>query len=260
MQPDHMKSIIRAKLRGVLFLSTLILLLNACVSTAPKNKSWSAEQQVRAQVELGLEYLKREQLDVARELFEKALEIDQSSSTAYHGLGLVEAKSLNLSLAREYLKRAVLLDSDNLNANSDYAVVLCETKSARQGIERLEQIKKVDHGLAIQLALGRCYEGNHQFEQAEVAYKSVLSADPTMRQALLSMAHLKYKADNFLSARAFVQRYFSTNTVSSDALLLAAKVENNLRNLEDRDRYARRLWARYPTSKQATQARELFSK
>jgi Tfp pilus assembly protein PilF len=70
---------------------------------------------------------------------------------------------------------------------------------------------------------------------------------------------LKYSAKNFLSASAFLQRYFYTNTISSDALLLAAKVENNLDNPEERNYYTQQLWSRYPRSKQAITARELFS-
>lgn len=240
-------------------LISLAILLGACVTTESANKAWSKDKRVQAQIELGMNYLQRDQLEIARGNFEKALSLDASSASAYHGLGLIEAKSLNSGLARQYLKRAVQLDPDNLNANNDYAVILCETQSARQGIELLEGLRQAKKtSLGAQLALGRCYEKNHQLGRAESAYDTVLSMQPRTRQALLSMAHLKYQTDNFLSARGFLQRYFSTNTVSSDALLLAAKVENNLSNAQQRDIYTKQLWARYPRSKHATEARELF--
>lgn len=254
MQPDMTKKFVYFSL------ICIALLLSACVTNGPANKVWSNDKRVRAQVELGLDYLKRDQLDIARERFEKALSINKSSSAALHGLGLVEAKSLNYDRARQYLSRSIQLSPDNEKAKSDYAVILCETQSASQGIELLEGMRTLTLSLGAQLALARCYEANHELNKAEKAYQVVLSSRPTTRQALISMAHLKYQADNYLSARGFLQRYFATNTISSKALLLAAKVENNLQNLEERDRYTKQLWARYPKTKHATEARELFSR
>lgn len=243
-----------------IYLLSLSFLLGACASTDPANKVWPMDKRVQAQIDLGMNYLQRDQLDVARDNFEKALSLNDKSAAAYHGLGLVEAKSLNSGLARQYLKRAVELNPSNLNANNDYAVILCETQSARHGIELLQGMPQAETSLGSQLALGRCFEQNHELGRAEGAYKAVLAMQPGTRQALLSMAHLKYQADNYLSARGFLQRYFATNTVSSDALLLAAKVENNLSNAEQRNLYTKQLWARYPRSKHATEARELFKR
>ena len=96
-------------------------------------------------------------------------------------------------------------------------------------------------------------------DKAILAYKAVMALDPALPKALLSMAHLNFEAENYLSASAFLQRYFYTNTVSSDALLLAARVEDLLNNTEERDNYAQQLWSRYPRSEQARKARELFS-
>jgi Tfp pilus assembly protein PilF len=73
------------------------------------------------------------------------------------------------------------------------------------------------------------------------------------------MARLKFERQNYLSASAFLQRYFYTNTISSDALLLAANVEQLLNNPEERDYYTQLLWSRYPRSEQAHEARELYS-
>lgn len=239
-------------------LISLTLLLGACTTTEPAHKVWSKDKRVQAQIDLGMNYLQRDQLEIARDNFEKALSLNANSAAAYHGLGLIEAKSLNSGLARQYLKRAVQLDPGDLNTSNDYAVILCETQSARQGIELLEGLRQGGASFGTQLALGRCYEQNHELARAESAYNKVLSMQPRARQALLSMAHLKYQTDNYLSARGFLQRYFSTNTVSSGALLLAAKVENNLSNAQERDIYTKQLWARYPRSKHATEARELF--
>lgn len=236
------------------------MMLGACATQKPPLTVWPKEQRAQAHIELGRDYLKRGDLEVARSSFNKALKVYPESSEAYHGLGLVEAQLLHLIPARKYLKRAVHFDERNIDARSDYAVVLCETGDATQGLRLLEQagISPGKETIGMNLALGQCYQVNEKPEEAERAFQSVLLIDPTIRQALLSMAYLRFGDQNYLSSRAFLQRYFSTNTVSSKALLLAAKVENKLENAAAQDDYTRQLWARYPKSKQASEARELF--
>jgi len=249
----------RGQLPGALLLVGM-LLLAGCVTESTGPEAWPTEKRATAHVDLGNSYLQRGKLDIARDAFEKALQVDPSSSEAYHGLGLVEAQQLDYSLARDYLKKAVSLDPKNRRAVSDYAVILCGTASAKQGLRVLDKnISAGAMGLSARLAYGRCYEANFEYQKAETAYASVLRDEPDLQQALLSMAGLKYKDKQYLSASGFMQRYFYTNSMSPDALLLASKIEHDQQNYEERDYYTRQLWTLYPKSKQATEAREQFS-
>lgn len=253
----------KSKLLYRLAVGGFVSLLAACApDPKPQFESWSVDERARTQIELGFSYLQRNQLSVARESFKNALEVNPKSSEAYHGLGLVEAKNLNLKQARSYLGRAVELDSDNVAAVSDYAIMLCQDGDSAEGVDVLVKNIKLpfEAGLATKLAFGRCFQANNQAEKAIIAYKEVLTLDPNLSQALLSMAHLKFDGENYLSSSAFLQRYFYTNTLSSDALLLAAKVEDKLKNPEERDYYTQQLWSRYPRSKEAIEARERYSK
>ncbi len=245
-------------------LSMPLFLLAGCVTetTGPEQlEAWPTEKRARTHIELGKSYLHRGKLDIAQDAYEKALQVDPKSSEAYHGLGLIEAQQLNYSLARDYLKRAVQLDEKNTRAVSDYAVILCSMGSAKSGLRVLDKNVPAPAiaSLSTRLAYGRCYEANHEYENAEIAYAGVLRESPDLQQALLSMAGLKYRAKQYLSASGFMQRYFYTNSLSPDALLLASNIENELDNIEERDYYTRQLWTLYPRSKQATEARERFS-
>ncbi len=252
----------KSKLIYMLVVGGLVSMLSACApDPRPAFEAWPAQQRAQTQIELGFSYLQRDQLDVARESFRTALKVDPKSSEAYHGLGLVEAKAVNLKQARSYLKRSVELDGQNISAVSDYAIMLCQEGNSKTGVEVLETNVKLpfEAGIATKLAFGRCYQADNQTNKAIVAYKEVLALDPKLPQALLSMAHLKYDSKNYLSASAFLQRYFYTNTLSSDALLLAAHVEHALNNPEERNYYTQQLWSRYPRSEEAKKARELYS-
>lgn len=238
-----------------------LFVLPGCAPEPPGLEAWPTQKRAQAHVDLGKSYLQRGKLDVARETFEKALQVDPSSSEAYHGLGLVEAQQLDFSLARDYLKRAVQLDKKNSRAVSDYAVILCGMGSAKTGLNVLDKHvpEPTVASLSTRLAYGRCYEADHEYARAEIAYQGVLREEPDLQQALLSMAGLKYRAERYLSASGFMQRYFYTSSMSADALLLASNIENELDNIEERDYYTRQLWTLYPNSKQATKAREQFS-
>ena len=122
-----------------------LLWLTACAPTPEPEEpeAWPLEERTQAHIDLGLSYLQRDNLDVARDSFKKALEVNPQSSKAFHGLGLVEAKALNLDQARTYMKRAVALDPGNIPAVSDYAVMLCEKGASEQGVALLE--KNVKH-------------------------------------------------------------------------------------------------------------------
>ncbi len=247
------------KIKYLLLTCGLVSAITACApDPKPAFEAWQPKERAKTQVDLGFSYLQRDNLDVARESFNAAIAVDPASSEAYHGLGLVEAKSLNLARARNYLKRSVALDNSNVAAVSDYAIMLCQNGSARKGVDLLERNVKETKRLSTSLAFARCYQADGQIDSAIVAYKQVLALNPNSTQALLSLAHLNYDAKNNLSASAFLQRYFYTNTISSDALLLAANVEHALDNPEERDNYTQQLWSRYPQSKQAIKARELY--
>ena len=239
-----------------------VLLLGGCVTEGPPElTAWPTEKRVQAHIDLGQSYLQRGKLDVARESFEKAVQVDPKSSKAYHGLGLVEAQQLNMSKASTYLKKAVQLDSSNIRAVSDYALILCKDDSPDTGLSVLQKnvAQPALASLSTRLAFARCYEATGDLEQAESAYMSVLNESANQRQALLSMAKLKFDAGRYLSASGFMQRYFYTNAMAPSALLLGASIENALDNIEERDYYTRQLWTLYPKSNQASEARKRFS-
>ena len=61
----------------------LTLFIGACTTTpSDLPKKWETSKRAEAHVELGLDYLRRSQFDVAREEFDLAISIDPNSDTA----------------------------------------------------------------------------------------------------------------------------------------------------------------------------------
>ena len=66
------------------------------------------------------------------------------------------------------------------------------------------------------------------YEKAEEYFREALRVRPTHGEALVKMAALKFKTEDYLTARAFLQRYLSTNKTSPGVLFLAIQIEEAL--------------------------------
>ncbi len=237
--------------------------LFACTTVDPQFESRSPTQQAEARIELGMSYLRLNQLDVAEQQFEQALRITSRVDGAYHGLGLIAAQRQDDVLAEFFFAKAVSVNSGNLQAVNDYSVVLCRNGKARAGLSQLNRIKEVAEeqgNLGTSLALGGCHLALNQYHDAEQAYLQTLNIHPRLEQALLPMAEIKHHLGNNFAARAFIERYLGAGYSSPKALLLGAEVERLLDNRRQHQAYLEKLWARYPGSAQAKAARERYKR
>ncbi len=235
-------------------------LLTACVSDRPKQEPWDKSQRVDVQVDLAWNYLQRDELAVALTHARKALELNGRDSRANHVMALLQLRFGNQSAARSYFQDAVRADSNNNDARNDFGAFMCEVGDYRGGIEQLEVAlaSPLNRRIAIShLYAGNCYRRQAQLNEASHYYRQALSINPSMPAALLAMAGISYAEQNFLSARAYLQRYFEVGPETPDSLLLGVKVENRLGGNDLATEYARRLRQGFPRSKEAEDASAL---
>ena len=95
--------------------------------------------------------------------------------------------------------------------------------------------------------------------QAEKYFRAALDRKATFGGALIRMSDLKFKEDDFLSARAFMQRYLSSNVPSPDVLYLAYQIEDSLGDQRERTEYSNRLLREFPQSAEAKKVLESYS-
>jgi type IV pilus assembly protein PilF len=62
---------------------------------------------------------------------------------------------------------------------------------------------------------------------------------------------LKFKNTDYLSARAFLQRYMANSPVTAGVLVLASRIEDKLGNDRGRMEFEDRLIREFPTSDEA---------
>lgn len=92
-------------------------------------------------------------------------------------------------------------------------------------------------------------------KRAEVFFRQALDIQPKMPAALFYMAKISYETGRFLSARGFLERYFSAHTDTPEALALGVNIEKALGGRDLAASYRLRLKGKFPDSKEAKAAR-----
>ena len=205
-------------------------------------------------IELSAAYLQEEQYSEAFKNAKKAVIVDPGSSNAHYVLALVNQRLGQLEQAEEAYRKAVRLDPRNPAALNAYGSFLCDRKRYEEadGYFRraLENPLYNTPWLALHNA-GRCKELAGDFAAAERDFRAALQLNPRFAPSLLGMAQLSFRDGNYLSARAYLQRYAEVAEHSAESLWLGIRTERQLGDQDLMATYSLKLKARFPDSEQA---------
>lgn len=246
--------------RVFLTVSTLLILC-ACVSTSTGPKKPKADDAAAAiqYYELGARYYRNGNYEFARDRLEHALQFDPKMAIAHATLALTYIGLENPRLATEHYDLAVRYEPDNFDVRNGYAVYLCQQRrfdEAQVQFDRAISVYTNDNPEVMLTNAGVCMSAKPDYEKAEQYFRDALDRKPRYGEALIQLASLKYKTEDFLHARAFVQRYIETNPPSPSALFLAVQIENKLGDERSSTDYSNRLLAEFPDSPEAKYLRE----
>ncbi|MEW5010792.1 MAG: type IV pilus biogenesis/stability protein PilW [Cycloclasticus sp.] len=202
-------------------------------------------------VSLGVEYMNRGMYDVALEKLKKALVVDRSSSDAHNVLAVLYDRLGEKSLAGEHYEKAVRLSPVNSSAQNNYARYLCGIKKFDLADQHFNLALRNPLYKSRLLALtnaGTCAWTGGRVEQAEAYYRTVLQRNKHYSPALLQMAKLKFEQQNYLSVRAYLQRFRAVNKHTAASLWLGIQAEDQLANNNAVASYVLQLKQLYPDS------------
>jgi type IV pilus assembly protein PilF len=240
----------------------LIALGGACTTTTGPGEKKSADERAELHAQLAANYMQRNQYDVALSELNKALKISPRSPVANYVMALLKTRLKELDDAERYYKRALDANPKYSEARHYYAVYLCGRGSYGEALQHFDQVLSdpLYSGTSLAYAhAGECVLSDPAREaaSAEVYLEPALAANPRLANALRSMATVRYQSGNYLSARAFMQRYFDVGPETPQTLLLAVRVELALGAAQAADEYAVRLKRRFPRSEQAAELAKL---
>lgn len=204
--------------------------------------------------QLGARYYQQGSYTLARDRLLLAVEIDPKMAVAHTTLALTYEALENLRLARESYERAVRVAPRDFNVQNAYAVFLCRQKdysAALKYFDRAISHPENDNSEVTMINAGTCMMNKPDVEKAEVYFRAALARKPKHGDALIQLCLLKYQEKDYLGARAFLQRFMSSNISTAGVLYLASKIEDMLGNDRGRTEYEDQLIREFPTSAEA---------
>lgn len=238
-----------------------LVLFAGCVSTSTGTPKPVADDGDAAEFnyQLGARYYQNGQYELARDRLLLSIDFDPKRAITHSTLALTYEAMGNERLARESFERAVRVEPRNFNVQDMYAVFLCEQKDfdgARKHFSKAAEHPENDNAEATLTNAGICMVGKPDLQSAETFFRQALDRKSQYPDALLQLCLLKFRQEDYLGARAFLQRFMSVSKTSASVLYLAVQIEGQLGNERGRNEYVNQLLRDFPQSEQAKRVLE----
>ena len=207
------------------------------------------QQAAELQVKLGQEYMARGQLETALDKLKRAIQIDPGSVDGNTVIAVLYERINRPKLAEAHYRRAVELDSEGGSTNNNLGAFLCRSGRFPEAEKYFQ--RAVDDpfyktpGSALSNA-GVCALRAGLADAAEKYFRRALEFDAAEAGALYELALISFEKKQFLSARAFIQRFEAVASPEPMALEFAARVEEQLGDTAAAAKYRARLKTEFP--------------
>ena len=253
-------------MRSLAGLVVAVLLLAGCESTSVRDDGATGElgqpNQASAAdiyIDLSAAYLREGQLNEAYKNALKAVASDDQSSNAHYVLALVQQRLGQMDAADAAYRKAIQVDPRNPVALNAYGTFLCEQKRFGDADAYFRRALANPLYSTPWLALhnaGHCLEQAGRLEAAETDFRDALQRNAGYAPSLKSMARLSFADGNYLSARAYLQRYTEVAPQTAETLWLGIRTERQLGDARLANRYAQQLRREFPDSREAKYLRD----
>lgn len=237
-----------------------VLGLVGCMSNS--NKPLSKPEPERAaeiNLELGLDYLRKGNLQQAKEKIDRAIEQNPRNSKAQITAGMLYERLGQGDKAESHFAKGVALDPENPEIKNTYGAYLCQKGKYDRG-EKLA-VEAASNPLyrtpeIAYLNAANCARNDGDLKRTEQHLRKALAVRPKFSEALFQMADLSYKKTDYLQARGFLERYLEVGRTNAASLWLGVRIERGLGNTAAAHDYAERLKLEYPRSAQTKELLE----
>ena len=202
-------------------------------------------------MQLSINAMQQNNLADSKAKIDKALAENPKNPAVHFVAGILYARINEFGKADDFYTEAIKLDPHNSEYVNGYAVFLCSRKNFAKG-EKLA-LKAADDPLykspfVALFNAGNCAMDEGRSGKAEEYFRRALKLQPNFTPALLQMAELELKGANYLSARAFLERYQQIAPTTAASLWLGVRIERGMGNTSAAQNYARRLKDEFATS------------
>lgn len=245
------------------FLSS-ILFLSACVSSettvTTKNSGAGGSTQfdpaaaAKTRVKLALVYLRNNNMQVAKQNLDKALEYQPNDADVHRVFAYYYQRVNENKTAEEYYKKSLRLDSQNADTYNNYGTFLCKLDRFEEAesafLNAIEQIRYLNVANTYENA-ALCAEKAKVDDKALFYYQYALSHNPNKTYINLSLARLNIDRKDYPSARLNLFNYQKKNKASAESLWQWVRLSYATNKEASLSKYAGQLLEKYPDSQRA---------
>lgn len=194
---------------------SLVMSLSGCVtvSNAPKPNPKKAAQ---AHASIAAEYVKRNQLDMAKKHAQIAIDANSEHAPAQNIMAIIlqrEGSRLNVIKAEQYFKRAIALQKNYAQAHNNYGVYLSLLNRNKEALQQFE-IAGATLGYANRASalenLGRTALKAGQLVRAEAALKQALEINRHSAIARIELVDIFIQKGRLDDAQRLYQDYVNS--------------------------------------------------
>lgn len=235
---------------------------SACVSNAPESSKSSdqmASEAAQYNLELGVGYLRKGELQMALDKLKKAVEQDPSLADAHMALGFLYEQIDQPGNAEKHMRKAAKLAPDDPQVLNAFAVMQCQHGSTDEALKTFSRAASIPLNRSPEAAYtnaGVCARDGGMLDEADQYFRKALAKNPSYDEALLQLASLNFERQDYFSARAFIERFLQGNKATAEALMLGVRIERAMANTSVGNDYAARLLREFPDSPEARQLLE----
>ena len=236
------------------------LLVAGCVTTTTTtNNNPSPENADKGNAadlnyQLGARYYRNGNYELARDRLLLSIELNPKNAVAHYTLALTYEQLENLRLATDSYEKAVQVAPRDFNVQNAYAVFLCNYEhfdEAREHFDRAIKVTENDNSESTMTNAGVCMMQKPDHALAESYFRQALARKPNYGEALLQLTVLKFSTEDYLGARAFLQRYLSANIPTAGVLYLGVRIEEELGDDRAMTDYSNQILREFPQSAEA---------
>lgn len=232
--------------------SSILLLLAGlfgCASAPPVNN-----RAAEANAELGLKYMQQGDYETAMNKLKRAFDFNPEHPQAHHYMAELYRR-LGIPVdAEKHYKLALEYSDNDTSLYNNYGVFLCNEGRLDEAVAQFNKI--LVNPLFRELAnvnenLGLCYQQAGKLEQAKESFRKALRFNQKLTKTLFSLAEISVAQQEWLPARAYLQRWSEVEQHNAASLALAITVEQRLEDRQAVSRLGLELMQNFPESEQA---------
>ena len=210
----------------IIIILGLTVLLASCVTTNDSSLSRNADPEVALEryVNLGFEYIKREDFTRAKKHLNRALEIDDDNAPANSALGLIYSRQGDKEIAEKMFKKAIAADPTYTRGRTYYAAYLFTEGRFETALEQfLIAAEDTTFPSRSQLYtnIALCQIRLDKPDAAILAYERALQLDRFNSNALAGMTEVLLTKNDFKRAQFYYNRL--VNQIAQQALTHSAQ-------------------------------------